>query len=49
MIDWTVEVDDVACPVDDMRKMAWMACSSLLRSEGMVRAEGRAMTQGTNR
>ena len=40
MMDWiVVEVEDVACAVEDMRK--------LLSSEGMV--EGKENTMGSNR
>jgi len=47
MIDWIVEVEDVDCPADDMRKMAWMAVKDLVFR--VKRGEGRTMMEGTNR
>lgn len=51
MIDWTVEVEDVACLVDDMRKVAWTAfsdsCVQREWCEGM--GDGRTMMEGTVR
>jgi hypothetical protein len=38
MIDWIVYAEDVACPVDDMRKMAF-STSGVRGSRGMVRRE----------
>ena len=46
MMDWMVEAEDVACGVEDMKEMAWMACSSCcVQREG----EGRTMMEDRNR
>jgi hypothetical protein len=47
MIDWIVEVGDVDCLVDNMRK-SLDGLFKFLCSEGMLRGEGRTMMEGTH-
>jgi hypothetical protein len=39
MTNWTLEVEDVACPVDDMIERKWLCSRPCVQSDGM--GEGR--------